>query len=81
MDDGLLDICVVGALDPFKLFCLFPTIYSGRHLKIREVDYFHAPRVRVETESPLDVYADGEFVRQTPVEIAIQPAALQVVTL
>ena len=81
MDDGLLDICVVGALDPFKLFCLFPTIYSGLHLKIRQVDYFHAPRVRVETEHPLDVYADGEFVRQTPVEIAIQPAALQVVTL
>ncbi len=81
MDDGLLDICVVGALDPFKLFCLFPTIYSGHHLKIREVDYFHAPRVRVETEHPLDVYADGEFVRQTPVEIAIQPAALKVVTL
>lgn len=81
MDDGLLDICVVGAVDPFKLFCLFPTIYSGRHLSIREVDYFHAPRVRIETEHPLDVYADGEYVCRTPVEISIQPTALTVVTL
>jgi diacylglycerol kinase (ATP) len=79
MDDGLLDICVVGGVDPFKLFCMFPTVYRGRHLDIREVQYFHARRVRVETEHPLDVYADGEYVCQTPVEVAIQPAALKIV--
>ncbi len=78
MDDGLLDICVIGGIDPFKLFCMFPTVYFGRHLNMREVDYSHAARVRVETEHPLDVYADGEYVCQTPVELAIQPAALKV---
>jgi diacylglycerol kinase (ATP) len=80
MDDGLLDVCIVGSLDPFKLFCMFPTIYSGRHLSIKEVEYFQASRVRVETEHPLDVYADGEYVCRTPVEISIQQAALRVVT-
>ena len=79
MDDGLLDICVVGSVDPFKLFSMFPTVYSGKHLNIREVEYFHSPRVRVETERPLDVYADGEYVCRTPVEIGLQPAALRVV--
>ena len=79
MDDGLLDICVVGGVDTFKLFCMFPTVYSGNHLKIREVDYSQAMRVRVETEHPLNVYADGEYVCQTPVEVSIQPAALKVV--
>lgn len=81
LDDGLLDICVVGGIDPFKLFCLFPTVYAGKHLSLREVEYFKAPRVRVETEYPLDVYADGEYVCQTPVEVGIQSAALKVVTL
>ena len=81
MDDGLLDVCIVGAVDPFKLFCLFPTVYAGRHLGIKEVEYFHATRVRVETEHPLDVYADGEYVCRTPVEIGVEPAALEVVTL
>jgi diacylglycerol kinase (ATP) len=80
MDDGLLDVCVVGGLDVFKLFCLFPTVYSGRHLKIREVKYFQAARVRVETEHPMDVYADGEFVCRTPVEMGVQSSALRVVT-
>jgi len=78
MDDGLLDVCVVGGVDRFKLFCMFPTVYYGRHLSIREVEYFQTGRVQVETEHPLDVYADGEYVCRTPVEVAIQPAALTV---
>jgi diacylglycerol kinase (ATP) len=80
IDDGLLDVCIVGSVDPFKLFCMFPTVYAGRHLKIREVEYFQSPRARIETERPLDVYADGEYVCQTPIELSIQRAALRVVT-
>jgi diacylglycerol kinase (ATP) len=80
MDDGLLDVCIVGSVDPFKLFCMFPTVYSGRHLKIREVEYFQTERVRVETERALEVYADGEYVCRTPVEMSVHLAALKVVT-
>jgi diacylglycerol kinase (ATP) len=77
--DGLLDVCIVGAMNPFKLFCLFPTVYGGKHLGIRGVEYFQSAGARIETEHPLDVYADGEYVCRTPVEIGIQPAALKVV--
>lgn len=80
MDDGLLDVCIVGGVGRLKLITVFPTVYAGRHLGIREVEYFLAPRVRVETEHPVDVYADGEYVCPTPVEISIQRAALKVVT-
>jgi len=44
------------------------------------VDYFQSARIRVETETPLDVYADGEFVCPTPVEVSLQPGILKVVT-
>ena len=81
MDDGQLDVCVVGGVGPFKLALMFPTVYFGRHLRIREVDYFQAARIRVETETPLDVYADGEYVCRTPVEINVQGGALKVLTL
>lgn len=80
MDDGVLDVCIVGGISPFKLLCMFPTVYAGRHLKVREVEYFRAARVRVETERPLDVYADGEYVCRTPVEVSVEPGALKVVT-
>jgi diacylglycerol kinase (ATP) len=80
IDDGQLDVCVIGGIDSFKLFCMFPTVYFGRHLTIRGVNYFQASRVRVETETPLEVYADGEFVCRTPVEVSLQPGALKVLT-
>jgi YegS/Rv2252/BmrU family lipid kinase len=79
MDDGLLDVCIVGGVDPFKLFCMFPSVYTGRHLKIREVEYFQSTRVRVETEHPVDVYADGEYVCRTPIQLSVHRSALKVV--
>jgi diacylglycerol kinase (ATP) len=79
VDDGQLDICAIGGIDPFKLACMFPTVYFGRHLRIREVDYFQAAPLRVETETPLDLYADGEYVCQTPVEIGIERGVLRII--
>jgi len=79
MDDGKLDICHVTDLNRFKLFCLFPTVYFGRHLAMHAVEYYQAARLRLETEMPREVYADGEYVCQTPVEIEVAPAALRVI--
>ena len=79
MDDGLLDVCVVKGVGPLKLFSVFPTVYAGKHLKIREVEYFKTAAIRVETEEPFDVYADGEFVCRTPIEVSVQSAALNVI--
>ena len=79
MDDGLLDVCIVGSIDRFRLLRLAPTVYGGHHLGIREVEYFQASHVRVETERPLDVYADGEYVCQTPAEFSVARNALKVI--
>jgi diacylglycerol kinase (ATP) len=79
LDDGKLDICVVGSMKKARLLRLFPSVYSGRHLEIPEVKYFQAKRLRIETEKPSDVYADGEYVCSTPVEVTVERAALQVI--
>jgi diacylglycerol kinase (ATP) len=80
LDDGMLDVCVVRAMSTFKLFCLFPTIYSGRHLGFEEVEYAQAGRVRIETEHPIEVWADGEYLCQTPVSFAVSAKTLKVLT-
>jgi diacylglycerol kinase family enzyme len=59
---------------------LLPSVYSGRHLEVPEVEYFQSGLVRVETEQPLDVYADGEYVCRTPVEVGAERRVLRVVT-
>ena len=79
MNDGLLDVCVIRAISKFKLLSVFPSVYFGKHLGIHEVDYFPASQVRVETAHPLDVYADGEYVCRTPIEVAVAHSALRVI--
>jgi diacylglycerol kinase (ATP) len=79
LDDGKLDVCIVCAMNTLKLFCLFPTVYFGRHLSFREVEYAQAETARLETEPPLNVYADGEYVCQTPVEFSVARNALKVI--
>jgi diacylglycerol kinase (ATP) len=79
LDDGALDVCVIPAMSKLKLGCLFPTVYFGRHLNIPQVEYFQTERLRLETERPLEVYADGEYVCQTPIEVSVEKQALSVI--
>jgi YegS/Rv2252/BmrU family lipid kinase len=79
MADGLLDACVIGAMSKAKLLRLFPTVYGGNHLKFKEVEYFQAARFALASEPPVDVYADGELVCQTPVEISVASSVLRVI--
>jgi diacylglycerol kinase (ATP) len=79
MDDGQLDVCIIRDIAKLKLLSVFPTVYFGRHLGIREVDYFAVSRAKVETDRPLDVYADGEYVCRTPFEVGVARGALRVI--
>jgi diacylglycerol kinase (ATP) len=78
-DDGKLDVCTVGHMNRFRLLCLFPSVFFGRHLAIPEVEYFQAERLTLETEEPQDVYADGEYVCRTPIEVSVARASLRVI--
>ena len=77
--DGQLDICWISMMNPFELFCMFPTVYFGHHLLSPKVEYSRAKRVAVQTETPLEIYADGEFVCETPAEISVAAGALRAI--
>ena len=79
LDDGRLDVCTVEAMAKVRLLRLFPSVFSGRHLTLPEVRYFQAERLRIETEEPSEVYADGEYVCSTPVEVRVEPGALRAI--
>ncbi len=76
MDDGLLDICFVRPLNKLRLLRLFRVVYSGGHIGMKEVEYFRAARVRLRTEPATEIFADGEYIGTTPVEIGIRRNAL-----
>ena len=79
MDDGLLDLCFVRLLSKMRLLRLFRVVYRGRHLGMKEVEYFQAARVRIETDPVSEVFADGEYICRTPVEIGVRKDALRVI--
>ena len=79
LDDGKLEVCLVEAMAKVRLLRLFPSAFSGHHLNLPEVTYFQADRMRIETEQPSDVYADGEYVCSTPAQVWVEGGALRVI--
>jgi diacylglycerol kinase (ATP) len=77
--DGLLDVCVVRRVGRGRLLRSFPRVFRGEHLAMPEVEYFQSASLRIAAERPLEVYADGEFICQTPCEISAVPRALRVI--
>ena len=79
LDDGLLDVCLVGHIPKLKLLPILPTVFFGAHVWFKEVECFRTRTLRLETGRPLALYADGEYIAHTPVEIGIVPGALKVI--
>jgi diacylglycerol kinase family enzyme len=44
------------------------------------VEYSQAERACLQTEIPLEIYADGEYVCQTPAEIGVAAKAIRMIT-
>ena len=79
MDDGLLDTCFVRKLNKLRLLRLFPAVFRGTHIGMKEVEYWKAGRVRIQTEPVMEIFADGEYVCPTPVELGVQRETLRVI--
>jgi diacylglycerol kinase (ATP) len=79
LDDGLLDVCYVRKTQRHRLLRFFPTVFAGRHLHLPEVSYVKGRCVGVQSDPPADVYADGEFVCRTPIEVRVQSQALRII--
>jgi diacylglycerol kinase (ATP) len=78
VDDGLLDVCIVRRSGRLRLLSQFPRILQGTHGGLPEVVLAASPWVRIEAPEPLAVSYDGELPRaHTPVELRVEPRALQ----
>ena len=79
MDDGLLDVCFVRPLSKLRLLRLFRVVYRGGHIGMKEVEYFRAWSVRIRTEPASEIFADGEPICMTPVQIGVRRGVLRVI--
>jgi diacylglycerol kinase (ATP) len=83
LDDGALDVCVVGRVSRADFLRTFPKVFSGRHVEHPGVSTRRGKRVTVEmpeaTDSP-ELWASGERVGPLPAMLEAVPGALRVVT-
>ena len=69
LDDGLLDVTVVGEMSKPELLYNFPKVFKGRHTSHPKVQTLRGTTVALESlddSIPLEVYADGERVGPLP---------------
>jgi len=77
MDDGLLDVLVVGPLSRTRFVRLYPSVFSGRHVGHPEVHILRARVVCVDSPGIVG-YADGERIGPLPLTCEAVPGALRV---
>jgi diacylglycerol kinase (ATP) len=82
IDDGALDVCLIGDLNPVQILALLPRLYAGTHGGCRGVEFFRCHEVRVEPLSVAEVscQGDGELLGQIPAIFSIRPGGLLCVT-
>lgn len=79
LDDELLDACIVHRTSRFQLLKTLPRAYNGTHVKKAFVETRRAREFHVESDSPMDVYADGELLTTTPVRFSLADQKLRIV--
>jgi diacylglycerol kinase (ATP) len=77
MDDGLLDVTVLGPISKPVFLRVFPTVYRGTHVEHRAVTVRRARSVTLRADG-VTAYADGERVSVLPVTCETVPGALRV---
>ena len=75
-DDGILDVCLVQSVSRWEVVMMVPRVFSGGHLTNPAVSMHRVRRLKIETEEPMPIWADGERVAETPAEISVVPKAL-----
>lgn len=78
LDDGLLDVLVVGRIGKLSLMVNFPKVYRGRHLSHPSFRAYRCREVRVDCPFPVPKMGDGDQRGYSPIEVSVKPAALRV---
>jgi diacylglycerol kinase (ATP) len=78
LDDGLLDVTLVRPMRRARLLRLFPTIYSGEHIRYEEVLTRQVRSIRIRSPAGMALAPDGEIYGQTPARISCLPRDLEI---
>ena len=71
IDDGLFDVCIVRPVSSLTVLRLLVTLFWGGHVSHPAVSIHQTRTLKIETDTPMLLYADGEPMCETPAIIEI----------
>jgi len=78
IDDGLLDVVVIGPVGIMDFLRWGHRLYRGKHLSHPRIQYYRARTIHAFSRAPVPVETDGETVGTLPVTFTVQPRAIRV---
>ena len=79
INDGLLDVTLFNKASRLKLLSGLPKIFTGDHVKMKEVETYQVKKVLLETKEPKILTPDGEVIGETPITVECLPGNLDVI--
>lgn len=78
LDDGLLDLVILADLKLTEIVRILPVLAVSGEIHTRKIQRYSIQQVRIETDRPCVFHGDGEVIGQTPVEVSVEPGAMNV---
>jgi diacylglycerol kinase (ATP) len=75
IDDGLLDVCLVGDMPPLEFVMLLRRVAAGEHVTDERVAYFRTDRLALAFDRPTKVNTDGQVFEARRCHYDVRPAA------
>jgi YegS/Rv2252/BmrU family lipid kinase len=78
LDDGLLDVVMIGDLPKRTYLAALPKVFTGAHVREPGLEMVQAREVAFHADRPFNVQADGDPIADLPATVRVQPGALRV---
>jgi diacylglycerol kinase (ATP) len=76
LNDGLLDVNIIGRISPLKRMRYLPVIEKGEHLNLDFIQYRQVDKIIIHSSAKLHAHLDGEYIFSDVFEIAVLPKRL-----
>ena len=78
LNDGLFDVLLINQMNIIQRLLNLSKVYSGKHILSRHFSVKRCKKIRVESDLPVSLEADGELLGYSPFKVEIFPQVIKV---
>jgi YegS/Rv2252/BmrU family lipid kinase len=79
LDDGKLDVMLVGHISKLRSLIQLPKLFKGTYGEADHVQFLRGEEIEVSADRPFAIYADGDPIGATPAMIRVERRCLRVI--